>query len=87
MIKINAVKALVNEKGLKFAKASVIPELIRIASQAVDLACKEAGNIGSPKLEGRHFKGIKPYRDVITLDKSLAKAKKSLSGKKGRGRV
>jgi len=77
MIKIKALRRLANDLGYKLSASTTIAELDRIIRKVVSMACTEAGKQASPKLEGRHFEGIKPYKVENSLDKKLLGLRKT----------
>jgi hypothetical protein len=87
MIKIKALRRLANDLGYKLSASTTIAELDRIIRKVVSMACTEAGKQASPKLEGRHFEGIEPYKKVNNLDKALRLANSTKVVKKKARRV
>jgi len=71
MIKIKALRRLANNLGYKLSASTATAELDHIIRKVVSMACAEAGKQASPKLEGRHFQGIEPYKKVNNLGKAL----------------
>jgi len=77
MIKIKALRRLVNDLGYKLSASTATAELDCILRKVVSMACEEAGKQASPKLEGRHFKGIQPYKVENSLDNKLLGLRKT----------
>lgn len=86
MIKIKALKKMVNELGFKLSASTATVEIDNIIMKVIELACEQAGKQASSKLEGRHFKGIKPYKVENSLENRLS-GLKIVRKKLGKGKV